>query len=116
MPTDSQESVMIDIWTVPSGRQREMTDELRAAFEDFRSIDGFIEGGVLANHDGTKVASYVRMKSPAELQRAAEQEDVRERMRALQAIGSSHADTHERVWVIAPPTDHGPVEVAYGAF
>jgi len=28
MPARSQEAVMIDIWTIPSGRQREMTDAL----------------------------------------------------------------------------------------
>ena len=64
------ESVMIDIWTVPSGRQEEMTEGLRAAFEQFRLIDGFIGAGVLANYDGTKVASYVRMRSAADLQSA----------------------------------------------
>jgi hypothetical protein len=116
MSARSQESVMIDIWTVPSGRQKEMAEQLRDAFEDFRSIDGFREGGVLANQDGTKVAAYVRMRSPAELRRATEQVDVRERIGDLQEIGSSHADTYERLWVVAPPIEHGPVRVSYGAF
>ena len=110
------ESVMIDIWTVPSGRQEEMTEGLRAAFEQFRLIDGFIGAGVLANYDGTKVASYVRMRSAADLQSAAENDEVRERLRALEAIGSSHADAYERTCVIAPPMDSGPIEVNLGAF
>jgi heme-degrading monooxygenase HmoA len=116
MSARSQESVMIDISTVPSGRQQEMAEALRDAFEDFRSIDGFCEVGVLPNQDGTKVAAYVRMRSRAELQRATEQEDVRERIRDLQEFGSSHADTYERVWVVAPPMDHGPVQVSHSAF
>jgi hypothetical protein len=57
MSGSTQESVIIDIWTVPPGRQDEMVNELRAAFEQFRLIDGFIEGGVLANGDDTKIAS-----------------------------------------------------------
>jgi heme-degrading monooxygenase HmoA len=116
MSVRPQESVMIDIWTVPSGHQQEMAEALRDAFEDFRSIEGFCEGGVLANQDGTKVAAYLRMRSPAELQRAVEQDDARERTRELREIGSSHADTYERLWVIAPPMEHGPVQVSHGAF
>ena len=72
MSGSTQESVIIDIWTVPPGRQEEMINELRAAFERFRLIDGFIEGGVLANGDDTKMASYVRVRSSADRERGAE--------------------------------------------
>jgi hypothetical protein len=116
MSGSAQESVVIDIWTIPSGRQGEMINELVAAFEQFRLIDGFIEGGVLANGDDTKVASYVRVRSTAERERGAEHEEVRERMSALAAIGSSHADAYERVWVTASPRPGGPVHTSRGAF
>src|SRR5690242_18405553 len=106
----AQESVIIDVWTVPSGRQEDMINELLATFEQCRLLDGFIEGRVLANEDGTRVASFVRIRSAEDRQRGVERDEVRKRMKALTAIGSSHADAYERVWVIAPPTDSGPVE------
>jgi hypothetical protein len=115
MPAIAQESVIIDVWTVPSGRQEEMIDALLAAFEQLRLFDGFLEGGVLANGDSTKVAAFVRMRSPADRQQGAERAEVRERMDALSAIGSSHADTYERMWVIAPPHHAGPVQTSRGA-
>jgi len=37
-------------------------------------------------------------------------------MRALEAIGTAHPNAYERISVIAPPTDRGPMEVSYGAF
>ena len=115
MSAGARESVVIDVWTVPSGRQEEMIKEPLAAFEQFRQIDGFIEGGVLSNRDETKVASYLRMRSAADLQRASELEEVRERLSALAAIGSSRAEVYDRMWVIAPPRDRGSVQVSRGA-
>ena len=94
----AQESVLIDVWTVPSGRQADMIKEPLAPFEPFRLIDGFIQGGVLAHGDDTKVASYLRVRSAADLQRGAVRDEVRGRMSALAAIGSSHADAYERMW------------------
>jgi heme-degrading monooxygenase HmoA len=116
MASRAQELVIVDIWKVPAGRQQEMTDALRAALEQLRVVDGYIEGDVLANGNDTKVGSYVRFRSAEDWQRATELEEFREQMRALEAIGSSHADTYERISVIAPPTDRGPREVTYGAF
>ena len=117
MSNGAQESVIVDVWTVPSGRHEAMIKELHAAFEHFRrEIDGFIEGGVLSNGDETKVASYLRVRSAGDLQRGAKLEEVRDRLSALAAIGSSHADRYDRVWVIAPPRDSGPVRISRGAF
>jgi heme-degrading monooxygenase HmoA len=116
MSARSEQSVLIDIWTVPPGHQQQMIDELCAAFEEFRRIDGFIEGGVLANSDGTQIASYAKMRSAADLQRGMEQEEVRARIRALEELGSSHRDAYERLWVAVPPRDRGSVQVSYGAF
>jgi hypothetical protein len=56
------------------------------------------------------------MRSAEGWKGAAEREDVRERMEALESIGGSAADAFERVWVIVPPTGRGPVEVSYGSF
>lgn len=116
MSTGAQESVIVDVWTVPSGRQEAMIKELHAAFEQFREIDGFIEGGVLSNGDETKVASYLRVRSAGDLPRGAKLEEVRDRLSALAAIGSSHADRYDHIWVIAPPRDRGPVHTSRGAF
>jgi hypothetical protein len=114
MSGSTQESVIIDIWTVPSGRQEEMINELLAAFEQFRLMDGFIAGGVLTNGDDTQVASCVRVRSAADREGAAERGEVRERMRALATIGSSHADSYERMWVIAPPRHGDPPQTFRG--
>ena len=46
----------------------------------------------------------------------ADHEEVRERMSALAAIGRSHADAYETVWVTAPPRHSGPMQVSRGAF
>jgi heme-degrading monooxygenase HmoA len=111
-----QQLVIIDMWTVAPGRHQEMTKALRAGLEQLRVIDGFIEGDVLANGDQTRVASFVRFRSAEDWERATELEEFRERMRALEAIGSSHATAYERMAVIAPPMEHGPIEVSHGAF
>jgi heme-degrading monooxygenase HmoA len=117
MSTHSQEELMIiDIWTVAPDRQREMTRALRAGLDQLRLIDGFIEGDVLANGDKTKVASFVRFRSAEDWERATEHEGFLERMRALEAIGTSHPDAYERTAVIASPRDHGPTKVSHGAF
>jgi len=116
MSTGVQESVVIDVWTVPSGRQKEMIEELLATFEQVRLIDGFIEGVVLADADETKVASYLRVRSAADLERGRKLEEVRERLSALEAIGIAHADRYDHMWVIASPTPSGPVRVSRGAF
>lgn len=116
MQSPPQHLVIVDIWTVAPDRQQELTDALRAALEQLRLMDGFIEGDVLANGDGTKVASFVRVRSAEDWERATQQEEFLEQMRALEAIGGSHADVYERIAVIAPPSERGPIEVSYGAF
>jgi heme-degrading monooxygenase HmoA len=116
MAAHAEELVIIDIWTVGPGRQQEMADALRAGLERLRLIDGFIEGDVLANDDETKVASFVRFRSAEDWKRATEHEEFLDHMRALEAIGTSHTDVYERMAVIAPPRQLGPMKVPYGAF
>jgi heme-degrading monooxygenase HmoA len=116
MLDSSQELVIMDIWSVAPSRRRELIDALRAGLEQLRIMDGFIEGDVLASRDETKVASFVRFRSAEDWERVTEDEGLLEQMRALAAIGSSDADAYERMAVIAPPRDHGPVDVSYGAF
>jgi hypothetical protein len=111
-----QESVLIDVLSIPSGRQTETLAALRAGLEAFRHIDGFVEAGVLTSRDGAKVAWYLSMRSAEDWESAAERAEICERLRALQSIGSSHTDAFDRIWVIAPPTERGPIEVSYGAF
>ena len=116
MSAHPQELMIIDIWTVAADRQQEMTRALRAGLDRLRLIDGFIEGDVLANRDRTKVASFVRFRSAEDWERVTENEEFLEHMRALEAIGTSHADAYERTAVIAPPRDHGRTKVSHGAF
>ena len=116
MSAHPQELVIIDIWTVAPGRKQEMAGALRAGLERLRLIDGFIEGDVLANWDETRVASFVRFRSAADWERATEDDEFLEQMRALEALGTSDGDAYERTAVIAPPRDHGPIRVSYEAF
>ena len=117
MSTHPKELVIIDIWTVAPGRQQEeMADALRASVERLRLSDGFIEGDVLANWDETRVASFLRFRSAADWERVTEDDEFLEQMRALEAIGSSDGDAYERMAVIAPPRERGPIEISHGAF
>jgi heme-degrading monooxygenase HmoA len=117
MSAHPQELVIIDIWTVAPGRQQEeMADALRASVERLRLIDGFIEGDVLANWDETRVASFLRFRSAADWERVTEDDEFVEQMRTLESIGSSEGDAYERMAVIAPPKEHGPIDVSYGTF
>jgi hypothetical protein len=110
------ESVIIGIWSVPSGREQEMIDALLDAFQELRLSDGFIEAGALQNREKTKVAWYLRMRFAENGNGAAEREGVRQRIRALESIGGSRVDAFERVCVIVPPSETGPTEVSYGSF
>jgi hypothetical protein len=65
MSPKEQESEIMDMWAVPSGRQQEVIDGLLGLFEQLRLIDGFVDGRVQAGLDGTKVMSYSRMRSAA---------------------------------------------------
>jgi heme-degrading monooxygenase HmoA len=116
MSAYTQESVVIDICTVPAGRQQAMIDRLLASLEALRLIDGFIEAGALPNREGTKVVWYLRMRSAEDWNRAADSAEVRERIRTLESISDSHIDVVERAWVIVAPTEQGVTEVSYGSF
>jgi hypothetical protein len=56
------------------------------------------------------------MRSADALESAVERDEIRERVLALQSIGSSHGDAFDRICVTAPPTARGPINVSYGAF
>ena len=111
MSVHEHELVIIDVWAVPAGHEQEMIDRLLCALGEFRSIDGFVEAGVLRNRRRTKVAWYLRMRS-AEI---AECGEVRRRILALESLGGSQIDAFERVSVIVPSPESGPTEVSYGA-
>ena len=55
-PTE-QESVIMDMWELPPGRQQEVIDALREVLEQLRASDGFVDGHIHASLDGTKVMS-----------------------------------------------------------
>jgi len=111
-----QESVIVDTWVVRAGRQQELVDGLLGLFETLRLAEGFIDGGVYASRDGTKVLSYSRTRSAADQQSDRRLEDIRKRLQALDAIAVPHRDSYELAWVFTPPADRGPVSVTYGAF
>jgi hypothetical protein len=56
------------------------------------------------------------LRSATDWERATEDDEFLQQMRALEAIGTSDGDAYERTAVIAPPRDHGPVRISYGAF
>jgi hypothetical protein len=64
----------------------------------------------------TRVASFVRFRSAADSERATEENEFLEQMRTLEALGTSDGDAYERTAVIAPPRDHGPIRISFGAF
>ena len=99
MSNQEKESAVVDIWEVPAGRQQEVIDALRDLLERLRLTDGFIDGRIHVALDGTKVISYSVMRSAADRKAAAEQEDVRERLQALEAIAVPDRNTIELVCV-----------------
>jgi hypothetical protein len=114
MATAEPESVVIDVWTAPSGRQEEVIDRLRVLFEQFQNMAGFIDGRVHASLDGTKVVSYSRMRSAVDRQDAEQQEQICEQLQALESIARPHRDDYELAWVFSPPPEPGPVTASYG--
>ena len=112
---EAQQSVIVDMWVAAVGQQHELVDGLLGLFEKLRLVDGFVDGGIYASLDGTKVLSYSRMRSATDQQLARNLEDIRERLRALEAIALPHRDYYELAWMFTPPADGGPDSVSYGA-
>ena len=44
MSPKEPESVIMDMWEVPPGRQREVIEALRELLEQMRTVDGFVDG------------------------------------------------------------------------
>ena len=82
LPQKGQESVIVDTWVVRAGRQQELVDGLLGLFETLRLAEGFIDGGVYASRDGTKVLSYSRTRSAADQQSDRRLEEIRKRLQA----------------------------------
>ena len=115
-PTEP-ESVIMDMWEVPPGRQRELIDALRKLLEQMRTIDGFVDGRIHASLDGSKVISYSTMRSAADHESFQERDEIRERMQALEAIAVPHRSAYQLECVFTAPTDEtGPAHVSPGAF
>ena len=66
MSPKEPESVIMDMWEVPPGRQQEVIDALRGLIEEMRPMEGFVDGRVHASLDGSKVVSYSTMRSAAD--------------------------------------------------
>ena len=107
MSPTKPESVIMDMWEVPPGRQREVIDALRELLEEMRSIDGFVDGRIHASLDGSKVVSYSTMRSAADHQSFQERDEIRERMQALEAIAVPHRSAYQLECVFTAPTETG---------
>ena len=116
MSPNEQESVIMDMWEVPPGRQQEVIDALRELLEQMRRIDGFVDGRIHASLDGSKVVSYSTMRSAADHESFQERDEIRKRMQALEAIAVPHRSAYQLVCVYTAPTETGPVDVSHGAF
>ena len=116
MSPKEPESVIMDMWEVPPGRQRELIDALRELLEQTRLIDGFVDGRIHASLDGTKVISYSTMRSAADHERLQERDEIRERLKALEAIAVSHRSAYQLECVFTAPTETGPADVRRGAY
>ena len=86
MAPKEQESVIMDMWEVPPGRQQELIDQLRELPDQARRTDGFVDGRIHASLDGSRVVSYSTMRSAADHQSFQERDEIHERMQALEAI------------------------------
>ena len=106
----------MDMWEVPPGRQQELIDALRELLERMRRTDGFVDGRIHASLDGSKVVSYSTMRSAADHQSFQERDEIRERMRALEAIAVPHRSAYQLVCVFTDPAETGPAQVSQGAF
>ena len=116
MSPKEPESVIMDMWEVPPGRQREVIDALRELLEQARTVDGFVDGRIHASIDGGKVISYSTMRSAADHQSFQERDEIRERMQALEAIAVPHRSAYQLECVLTAPTETGPAQVSKGAF
>ena len=116
MSPEEQESVIMDMWEVPPGRQQELIDALRELLEQMRHIDGFVDGRIHASLDGSKVISYSTMRSAADHQRFQERDEIRARMQALEAIAVPHRSAYQLECVFTTPAGTGPEQFSPGAF
>ena len=112
--TSVQESVVIDVWDVPDGRQDEVIAALREVLERLRLVDGFVDGRILASLDGTKVISYSMMRSAADRTLAVGQQDIRDGLQRLEAIAVPDRNTYDLSCVFTA-RPHGPTAVSPGA-
>ena len=116
MSAKEPESVIMDMWKVPPGSQRELVDALRELLEQTRLIDGFVHGRIHTSLDCTKVISYSTTRSAADHERLQERDEIRERLKALEAIAVSHRSAYQLECVYTAPTETGPADVRQGAY
>ena len=116
MSPKEQESVIMDMWEVPPGRQQELIDQLRELLEQARRADGFVDGRIHASLDGSRVVSYSTMRSAADHQSFQERNEIHERMQALEAIAVPHRSAYQLMCVFTATAETGPTQVSPGAF
>jgi hypothetical protein len=62
----AEQSIIIDLWTVPDGSRDEFMSGLVGLFERLRELDGFLDGQILKGVNPSMFVSYARMRSARE--------------------------------------------------
>ena len=98
-----EQSIILDMWTVPDGSQDEFMNELVGLFELVRRLDGFLEGQILTGVDSSLFVCYARMRSARDRDAALIDPEVEARLRAIGGIAHPrpHAYTLARTFTPA---------------
>jgi heme-degrading monooxygenase HmoA len=93
-PTDG-DALLVNSWHVSDGAQDEFLGLLEELFEYLQGLRGFVEGAVLRGVDPTRFVTYTRMRSRQDRQRAREDAEVSELLRAARRIAISDLHNYE---------------------
>ena len=98
-----EQSIILDMWTVPDGRQEEFLKALEGLFELVRRLDGFLEGQILTGVDQSLFVCYARMRSAKDRDAALIDPEVEAGRRAIGGIAHPrpHAYTLARTFTPA---------------
>jgi len=98
-----EQSIILDLWTVPDGSQEEFMEALVGLFELVRKLDGFLEGQILTGVDSSLFVCYTRMRSAQDRDAALIDPEVEAVRRAIGGIAhpKPHAYTLARTFTPA---------------
>jgi heme-degrading monooxygenase HmoA len=91
---DAPVATLINVFTVQSGRQRELVELLTTATEEvMRHRPGFVAANIHASTDGTRVVNYAQWGSAADFEAMLADPEAQVHMRQAAAI-ADHYDPH----------------------